>query len=76
MKLYISLPSMLMACLSQWRNQLARGTYTAVHVRYAEVVCSSLAWDGVFHKLCYICMHFLNENSYKLLLLGVEIFLF
>ena len=32
----------------QWRNRLARGTYTAVSVRNAEVVSSSLTWNNVF----------------------------
>ena len=32
----------------QWRNRLARGTYTVVHVRNAEVVSSSLTWNSGF----------------------------
>ena len=32
----------------QWRNRLARGTYTTVHVRNAEVVSSSLTWSSCF----------------------------
>ena len=35
-------------CMFQWRNRLARGTYTVVHVRNAEVVSSSLTWNSGF----------------------------
>ena len=37
-----------LVCMFQWRNRLARGTYTVVHVRNAEVVSSSLTWNSGF----------------------------
>ena len=40
--------NMSLVCMFQWRNRLARGTYTVVHVRNAEVVSSSLTWNSGF----------------------------
>ena len=42
----------------QWRNRLARGTYTVVHVRNAEVVSSSLTWNNAFGLVLYTSLVF------------------